>query len=169
MLSVPNLEKEVSKQTEYAKARIYYVSKSYSAVAALYPKIALNNDAQFLYEWGHTLHKMQLYAKSDSILCKALELSGDPMILNIRGKNLQALGRYAEAEQMFLKSANRLPSRIYPYYLLYNLYSEPNFYNEAKRAAAADSVLHKKPKVESEAIDEMRTIVSRNNQTLTEL
>lgn len=162
MLSVPNLEKEVSKQTEYAKARIYYVSKSYYAVAALYPKIALNNDAQFLYEWGHALHKEQKYAESDSVLCEAQKISGDPMILNIRGKNLQSLGKYAEAEQMFLKSANRLPNRVYPYFLLYKLYSEPAFYNDAKRQAAADSVLHKKPKTESEAIEEMREIVRKS-------
>ncbi len=162
MLSVPNLEKEVSKQTEYAKARIYYVSNSYSAVAALYPKIALNNDAQFLYEWGHALHKEQKYAASDSVLCEAQKISGDPMILNIRGKNLQSLGKYAEAEQMFLKSANRLPNRVYPYFLLYKLYSEPAFYNDAKRQAAADSVLRKKPKTESEAIEEMREIVRKS-------
>jgi len=84
------------------------------------------------------------------------------MILNIRGKNLQSLGKYAEAEQMFLKSANRLPNRVYPYFLLYKLYSEPAFYNDAKRQAAADSVLHKKPKTESEAIEEMREIVRKS-------
>lgn len=55
--------------------------------------------------------------------------------------------------------STRLPGRIYPYYLLANLYAEPDFYKPDKLKEAADSVLTKEPKVHSTAIDEMRSEV----------
>ena len=42
------------------------------------------------------------------------------------------------------------------YYLLMNLYTEPSYFQPAKLKKAIDSVLTKKPKVESSAIKEMK-------------
>lgn len=81
------------------------------------------------------------------------------MILNVMGKNSQELHCYEQAELSFYRAVHRLPSRIYPYYLLAKLYAEPDFYKPDKLKEVADSVLTKEPKVHSTAIDEMRSEV----------
>ena len=85
-----------------------------------------------------------------------MKLSGDPMIRYIAAKNEQSMGNYQKAENLLLHAIDMLPERIYPYYLLTKLYSEPTFFQEDKFIKAADAVLKKEPKVESTAIREMR-------------
>jgi tetratricopeptide (TPR) repeat protein len=76
------------------------------------------------------------------------------MLYNVMGKNSQALKRYAEAEQCFRKAANIVPGRIYPWYLLTNLYVETGEMEKARETA--QMVLTKEPKVQSTAVREMR-------------
>ena len=79
------------------------------------------------------------------------------MVLNIMGKNYQALGQCKEAEEWFIRSTHRLPNRIYPYYLLAKLYAEhPEMFPKEKLEWAVRMVLEKEAKVESTAIREMR-------------
>ena len=110
----------------------------------------------FLFEYGHSLHKSGFYNESNKYLKEACLYSTDPMVLNIIGKNYQELHRYEQAEAFFLRSVHRLPGRIYPYYLLANLYAEPEFYRPDKLKEVANVVLTKEPKVHSTAIEEMR-------------
>lgn len=56
----------------------------------------------------------------------------------------------------FLISVSRLPGRIYPYYLLAKLYSEPDYRDKDKFGDMKWNVLNRKPKVYSTAIEEMR-------------
>lgn len=56
----------------------------------------------------------------------------------------------------FLISVSRLPGRIYPYYLLAKLYSEPNYRDKDKFEDMKWNVLNRTPKVHSTAIEEMR-------------
>ena len=81
--------------------------------------------------------------------------SNDPMILNVIGKNYQAIGEYEKAEKFLLRSTHRLPGRIYPYYLLAKLYAAPDYRHEEKLKRAIEVVLTKEPKVQSTAIKEM--------------
>ena len=84
------------------------------------------------------------------------------MLLNIIGKNCQALGMYEEAEEWFIRSTHRLPNRIYPYYLLAKLYAEhPEEFLREKLQWAVRMVLEKEAKVESTAIREMREEVEK--------
>lgn len=120
----------------------------------LYP--LLQGEGAFLFEYGHCLHKQGMYAVSNRILKEAIGRTCDPMILNIIGKNYQAMGEYGQAEQWLVRSIHRLPGRIYPYYLLVKLYAEPEFYDAVALWDAAKIVLTKEPKVPSAAIKEMR-------------
>ena len=83
------------------------------------------------------------------------------MILNIIGKNYQSMGEYEKAEEWLIRSTHRLPGRIYPYYLLAKLYAEPQYYQPEKLKWAIEIVLTKNPKVESNAIQEMREEVKK--------
>ena len=63
----------------------------------LYPE--LKNRGAFLFEYGYCLHKLKQYDSSTKVLKEAMEYSNDPMILNIIGKNYQAVIVFLEAAE----------------------------------------------------------------------
>ena len=113
--------------------------------------------AHTMFERAHALHKAGEWEVSTELLMEIMRISSDAMILNIIGKNSQALGQYQEAEHWFIRSTHRLPNRIYPYYLLAKLYAEhPKYFPREKLEWAVRMVLEKEAKVESTAIKQMR-------------
>ena len=89
--------------------------------------------AHTMFNRAHSLHKAGEWEASTEILKETMRISSDAMILNIIGKNCQALGEYKEAEEWFIRSTHRLPNRIYPYYLLAKLYAEhPKYFPREK-------------------------------------
>ncbi|WP_300958494.1 O-antigen ligase family protein [Bacteroides acidifaciens] len=157
------------KNNQYAACKDWYRSKMLYNIGAyqsakedygkLYPELA--NRGAFLFEYGYSLHKLKEYDNSTRILEEAMTHSNDPMILNIIGKNYQALGDYEKAEEYLIRSTHRLPGRIYPYYLLAKLYAEPQYLQPEKLKYAAEIVLTKEPKVQSTAVREMREEVKK--------
>lgn len=143
---------------DWVNARILYHAGAYTAANAAYDKLypQLREKGTFLFEYGHSLHKAGFYNESNKYLDKALVYCADPMILNVIGKNYQALRCYNWAEELLLASVHRLPGRIYPYYLLAKLYAEPEFLNREKFEEMKRIVLMKAPKIHSMAIEEMR-------------
>jgi O-antigen ligase len=143
---------------EWSRAQPLYHNKAYEAALpryeALYP--FLKHKPEFLFEAGQCQSKTGQYDKAIVTLKQASLLSADPMIHYMIARNEQQRKNYAEAERTLIHAINILPERIYPYYLLVQLYHEPAFYQEAKLKAAAKAVLTKEPKVLSTAIQEMR-------------
>jgi O-antigen ligase len=137
------------------------------AYGALYPY--LNERTQFLFEYARCLSKAglnekqriktparcdSLLNKSNKVLQRAMQVSCDPMLYNIMGKNYQAMKQYKQAETVLIKSTRLVPSRLYPWYLLTKLYDEMG--SKEKAAKTAEIVLTKEPKVQSQAVREMR-------------
>lgn len=157
------------KNNQYAACKDWYRGKMLYNIGAyqsakedygkLYPE--LTNRGAFLFEYGYSLHKLKEYDNSTRVLEEAMAHSNDPMILNIIGKNYQALGAYEKAEEYLIRSTHRLPGRIYPYYLLVKLYAEPEYCQSEKLKHAAEVVLTKEPKVQSTAVKEMREEVRK--------
>ena len=157
------------KNNQYAACKDWYRGKMLYNIGAyqsakedygkLYPELA--NRGAFLFEYGYSLHKLKEYDNSTRVLEEAMAHSNDPMILNIIGKNYQALGVYEKAEEYLIRSTHRLPGRIYPYYLLVKLYAEPEYCQPEKLKHAAEVVLTKEPKVQSTAVREMREEVKK--------
>ena len=117
---------------------------------------------RILFEQAHSLHKAGEWEDSTELLKELMKKSSDAMILNIIGKNYQALGKYEEAEEWFIRSTHRLPNRIYPYYLLAKLYAEHlDIFPREKLEWAARMVLEKEAKVQSTAIRQMREEVKK--------
>jgi tetratricopeptide (TPR) repeat protein len=75
------------------------------------------------------------------------------------GKNYQAMHEYDLAEAAFLKAANLVPNRLYPWYLLTKLYDEMGLKDKVYETATI--VQTKEPKIQSPAIDEMREEVGK--------
>jgi len=153
---------------QWTNVRMLYNVGAYESAkkeyTILYP--ALNNRTGFMFEYGRCLNKLEEYDASNQILQETSRLTCDPMVFNIMGKNCQMNGDYEEAEKYFLRSINRLPGRIYPYYLLAKLYAEPDFFQREKFEYAARMVMEKEPKVQSTAIQEMREEVQKIRKTL---
>lgn len=148
---------------KWSQCRMLYGVEAYGSAKEEYEELYpfLKHRSRFLFEYGRCLHKLKEYDASNRILLEAGRVSCDPMILNIIGKNYQALRAYGEAEEYFLRSTHRLPGRIYPYYLLAKLYAEPEYRQPEKFKRAVEIVLTKEPKVQSTAIREMREEVKK--------
>ena len=157
------------KNNQYAACKDWYRSKMLYNIGAyqsakedygkLYPELA--NRGAFLFEYGYSLHKLKEYDNSTRVLEEAMAHSNDPMILNIIGKNYQALGAYEKAEEYLIRSTHRLPGRIYPYYLLVKLYAESECRQPEKLKYVIEVVLTKEPKVQSTAVKEMREEIKK--------
>ena len=145
---------------EWEMQRLAFRAGNYREAIELYGKYdaALGGHARYLFEYAQACQKEGQYDLSNQLFHRALQVSSDPMVLNMLGKNAQMEGRYADAEQYFIRSTHRLPNRSYPYYLLVKLYAEKpeGVYDRAKLEQAARMVMEKEPKVQSTAIREMR-------------
>ena len=119
-------------------------------------------NARRMFEQAHALHKAGEWQASTDLLKETMKVSSDAMVLNIIGKNFQAMGQPKVAEHWFVRSTHRLPNRIYPYYLLAKLYAEhPKVFPKEKLEWATRMVLEKEAKVESTAIRQMREEVKK--------
>lgn len=143
--------------------KMLYNSKAYEAASDGYEELLplLGHKPELLFETAQCLAKTERFTDANVLLERTMRLSGDPMIRYMAAKNEQAQGNYQKAENLLLYAIDMLPERIYPYYLLVKLYSEPSFFQEDKFIKAAEAVLKKEPKVESTAIREMRTEVKK--------
>ena len=148
---------------EWMPVRVLYHSGAFKAAAEeygkLYDKMSWNKD--FCFEYGRALYKAGSFGEAEEVLLKDMTVSGDPMILNILGRNAQESGEYGKAEMYLLRSTSRLPERVYPHYLLVKLYAEPECFDRVKLIREAEYVLNAEPKVNSSAIREMRQEVKK--------
>ena len=119
-------------------------------------------NARQMFEQAHALHKAGKWWASTELLKETMKVSSDAMVLNIIGKNFQAMGQPKVAEHWYVRSTHRLPNRIYPYYLLAKLYADhPDVFPKEKLEWAARMVQEKEPKVQSTAIRQMREEVKK--------
>ncbi|MCM1140170.1 MAG: O-antigen ligase family protein [Muribaculum sp.] len=119
------------KSTEkWANVRDVYLSKIKERDIRYLDSIWINCNTQpdYLFNYGSALRRMRLYEKSDSVLKMGLRVSSDPMFLTLMGRNMQDRGRYDEAARLYMRASNRLPSRLYPRYLLAKLYADTSYF-----------------------------------------
>lgn len=135
-----------------------YQSQAYASIADDYLELAsrLPHKPEVLFEAAQCQSKTGNPQEAIRLLKRAVCLSADPMIHYMLAKNEQAMHHYQDAEKTLRYALRILPERIYPYYLLVQLYADPDYYQPEKLKAMADSVLTKEPKVNSTAIREMR-------------
>lgn len=143
---------------EWRNARTLYHMEAYSVVcedyAPLYERMRWNHN--YLFEYGRALHQTGHYEESNRILQEAERLCGDPMILNIQGKNCEALGQFDQAAALYRQAYNRLPNRLYPLYLEMMMYASPACNRPEMAKEMAYRILEMKEKVPSQAVEEMK-------------
>ena len=151
--------REFGRREAYRKWKnnaVYCTWEDYQSVVEEYGKLypVLKNDFKFLFEYGHSLHKVGRYEESNIMLKRGIRHSADPMFWNIAGNNYLALKQYDQGMTAYLRAYYTCPNRVYPLYLLTKLEAERgdttmmNYYGRI--------LLGKRPKVPSLAVDEMK-------------
>lgn len=125
-------------------------------LASMFLSHNATGDVRSDFAVAHSLHRSRNYRKSNNLLLGMLPHSADPMILNIIAKNYRALGQPDSAEHYLQKSINRCPNRLYPHYLLMQLYGDSTFFNPVRQRQEARLILNTREKIHSRAIEEMR-------------
>ena len=142
----------------WSLARTLYNIKAYETVckdyALLYERMGWNDD--YLFEYGRALHYAERYEESMKILKEAEAVCGDPMILNLCGKNHEAMGEYDLAARCYQQAYDRVPSRLYPLYLLMEMYASPACGKKEKAKEVAQTIVKTKEKVPSQAVEDMK-------------
>ncbi len=163
-IAIYNYQNPIYRESDIAKWRVerrYYDMELYRGTVdnyrELYPTFRYNY--ALLFEFGNGLSKTAQYEESDAILLEGLELLYDPMFTNILGKNAEARGDYDLAESYFQESLRILPNRVYPQYLLFELYLERG--DTTRAIIAGEELLKKRAKVESSAVEKMREDVQK--------
>ena len=141
---------------EWKKRAVYYTQEDYESVIDDYERLypILKYNFKFLFEYGHSLHKVGRYEESNIMLKRGIRHSADPMFWNIAGNNYLALKQYDQGMTAYLRAYYTCPNRVYPLYLLTKLEAERgdttmmNYYGRI--------LLGKRPKVPSLAVDEMK-------------
>lgn len=149
---------------KWMETKALYNNKIYEVAAGKYYAplyTGLHFEPAYLFEYAQCLGESGNPTQAIRLLQRAEGLSSDPMIRCMIGKNNMRSGRYDEAETYYRKALHLLPQRIYPYYLMTELYSHPGYYRPEKLRMTVDSVLYKRPKVENSAIREMREKVNK--------
>lgn len=82
----------------------------------------LQNNGKFHFYYGSAFYLKQDYAQSVDFLRKATELSSDPNAFITLGNSFKELERYKEAEQAYKTACGITPAKLYPRYLLAQLY-----------------------------------------------
>ncbi len=141
-----------------------YQSDHFDDVAERYKALLpyMTDNAQFLFQYGRSLLKTGEYQESIRILQAGADISCDPMFWNLLGSNMQAMGKYYEAEQCYKRSFSTVPNRIYPLHLLSLLYYETG--DTARFIETSEYIRTFKPKIESDAVRKLRNITEQYEQ-----
>jgi O-antigen polymerase len=130
------------------------------AYSDLFPTLIANG--LYLQMYGKALSMDKQHQKSNEILALAEKQISNQVIYNTLGDNHKALGNYPQAEAAYKKSAQMIPSLMFPKYLLAKLYVESG--EKQKAIQLAGEILNSPVKVESSATREimadMRAIVN---------
>lgn len=95
----------------------------------------LDREPEFMLAYAKALYGSRNYKPAIMCLHKAQYISGDPVLYLVEGKCRQKQKLYSKAAELYKKAYYRIPHKIYPLYLLMNLYLEQrNFYNANRTA-----------------------------------
>lgn len=132
---------------------------AFSTYYLVYEKI--NHNPKLLLHFSRMLAKQEQHLEAINILKRAEKVCCDVSILNTTASYYMHIKEYKQAETFFKKSVNRLPGRIYPYYMLAKLYADSSYYDRNKMEEMITIVLNKEPKIQSGAVYDMKNEIRK--------
>ena len=125
----------------------------------LFPE--LKHQVDFLLEGAGYFRQTGEYETAISWLKYALQLSAHADIYYELAMNEEALGRYENAEFYLEEISRILPAKGYTFYMLAQLYAEPDFHQHEKLLSAANKVLYLQYSRHSGVTDRMKNEIYR--------
>ena len=107
----------------------------------------LEKNPEYMLAYAKALYDSEKYELAIRWLHKAQLVSGDPVLHLVEGKCRQKERQIIKAEKLYKKAYYRIPHKIYPLYLLMNLYLEQQNFYQAKEIA--EKIIRTKPKIKS--------------------
>ncbi len=155
-ISQKNILKKINSEKEWREISMFYNMKDYETVAEDSGALlaTLQNNSRFMFEYGHSLNKINSYEESNNILLQSAELSTDPMFWNVIGNNYLALGDYDKSIKAYLRAYYQCPNRLYPIFLLTKLYNIRR--DNIMMEYYGNILINKDPKIPSVAVDDMK-------------
>lgn len=149
-----NTQYKAMKEWESASSLKAY--RDYSGAIALMKNVEpiLDNNGQFMFDYGQTLMLNADYSEGIHVLERASKLTSDPYLFTSLGYCYQRMKNFDKAEEYYEHAFYLMPYKFYPRYLLAKLYLEAG--ENKKARAVANQILTMKIKVSSEAIYEMK-------------
>ncbi len=154
---IPRIEHKVQTNREWNMVSGYQHAAFADDYAEWYN--TLSDNPKFLFAYGKILHEIKRYNDSNAALRDGLMVSSDPMFHVVMGNNYKALKAYKEAEESYKTAFHMGPNKMYPLYQLLQLYIESG--NEEGAQETARRIVDFKPKVRSNATDEMQQFASK--------
>ena len=129
---------------DWREAHALFLEGSYYDAAEEYEYLFddLRHEKLFLMEYARCLAHTKQYEESNRIFAMYLTKGGNPETYNYMGSNYQMTGQYDLAEQAYLRSAQILPGRLTPRYMLMRLYLDTG---QNERAAETAHILKEMP------------------------
>ena len=109
---------------------------------------------KYLQYYGKALFLCEDYDKSFLILRQAQNYTSDEVLYTTLGEIYQVRRDYNESEKAYLYASNMVPGKLFPKYLLANMYFEAG--NNGMALRIAEDILSQKVKVESSATAEIK-------------
>lgn len=143
LIFIPDYKKIKSVRDTYSDIRHFsnFMQPEEYADSIAYMHEYMRDDYRFLYDYGYALHNAGKCRESNVILKQGALISSDPMFYDIIGKNYEKMGDYDNARECWLHAHNMVPSRLYPYVLLMEMYDHQGNVGEAKKYAEAAAAL----------------------------
>ena len=155
-LLIPCIKKKVEATEEFRTLGYLYNNDYFEGADADFREYHddLRDNPKYLFAYGRAMNKLEKYNESNAILKEGILVSSDPMFYNVIGNNYKALGEFQMAEMAYQKAFQILPNRLYPLYLLMQLYID--FDKKDKALLMAEKILEVAPKIKSPATEEMQ-------------
>lgn len=125
-----------------------------------------NDKSRDYFDVGQSLRRIGKFEEANKQFIDGMSYSSDPMFLNMIGRDMQDMGRYEEAEKYYLRSIDRLPSRLYPRYLLARLYASPAYFSPDKFRRLYEETNLLEIKVSSPAVSDMQRELRQLNDSI---
>lgn len=152
---------------KWNKAKMFYQTENYDMACTLFSdlRIPLKYNGMYLQFYGKSLYMKKDYLEAIKILESATLFTSDEMLYTILGDTYKAIKKYSESELAYKHALYMAPHKLYPLYLLANMYFESG--QNEKALTIAEEILNKIPKVESianlEIVNAMRDLINRLN------
>lgn len=139
----------------YKADRLYLMgafAEANESFAKAYPY--LRNNGLFLQKYGKSFSMNKQYNEAIQLLQEGEIFYVDEVWFTTIGDAYKGLKKYDQSEHYYKMAANMVPHKFYPLYLLLKLYEEVGQMDKSE--AIARTILEKKVKVHSTAIEEIR-------------